>query len=281
MRFNVSSRSCEDAAGRSSYAEEMTMTANSVERFDGRVEEYDRYRERYDAEEILAKLRTLCGLTPEWLVADVGAGTGMLADVFLANGNRVLAIEPNAEMRSACERLHEGETRLEVREGTAEATGLPDASVDVVSAGRALHWFEPEPAMREFRRVLKPGGWVVVVAAGRAGDGREENEVFQQVLERFSHDAPYREKAYKVYAGMKDFFAGGQFHHYESSGEMRLNWEHLRGMALSLSHTPRVDDSQFPEFERELRTFYARYAKNGAVTMETRCWMNAGRFKGA
>jgi ubiquinone/menaquinone biosynthesis C-methylase UbiE len=256
----------------------MTMMANSVTRFDGRAKEYERYRERYDAEEILTQLREWTGLTPESIVADIGAGTGMLADVFLANGNRVLAIEPNAEMRAACERLHESERRLEIRDGTAEATGLEDASVDIISAGRALHWFDPELAMREFRRVLKPGGWVVIVAAGRGESRREENEAFQQVLERFSCDAPYREKAYKAYAGMKDFFEGGEFRQYERGGEMQMNWEQLRGMALSLSHTPRVDDPRFREFERELREFYERDAKNGAVTLETRCWVNAGRF---
>lgn len=254
-------------------------TANSVARFDGRAEEYDRYRERYDAEELLTPLREWMGLTPDWVVADVGAGTGMLADVFLANGNRVIAIEPNAEMRATCARLHEGDARLELREGTAEATGVEDASVDVVSAGRALHWFDVERAMPEFRRVLKPGGWVVIVAAGRTERGREENEALVKLMERFSFDAPYREKAYKVYSTMEDFFAGGEFRHYEHDGELRMNWDQLRGMTLSLSHTPRVDTPQFPEFERELREFYERYAVEGVVTLETRCWLNAGRFE--
>ena len=132
---------------------------STVKRFDGRAADYDLYRERYDTAEILAPLRDWCGLTPEWLIADIGAGTGMLSDVFLANGNRVIAIEPNAEMRAACAQLHPGEARLEIREGTAEATGLADASVDMVCSGRALHWFDLEAAMREFRRVVRPGGW--------------------------------------------------------------------------------------------------------------------------
>jgi hypothetical protein len=59
---------------------------------------------------------------------------------------------------------------------------------------------------------------------------------------------------------------------------MQMDWEHLLGMAVSLSHTPRMDDPQFAEFEGALRAFYGRYAKDGAVTLETRCWVNAGRF---
>lgn len=251
---------------------------DTVERFDGRVEDYERYRERYDADEILPPLRDWCDLTPDWLIADVGAGTGMLADVFLANGNRVLAIEPNAEMRAACVRLHANEPRLEVRDGTAEATQLPPASIDLVCSGRALHWFNLEAAMREFRRVLRPGGWVVSVAAGRTELGREENVAFAKVIERYSESAPQREAAYSAYARMKNFFEGGDFHHYERGGETRMDWEHLRGMALSLSHSPRSGDPRFPEFERDLREFFERYVKDGVVTWETRCWLNAGRF---
>ena len=252
---------------------------NTVQRFDGRAADYDLYRERYDASEILAPLRNWCGLTPQWLVADVGAGTGMLSDVFLANGNHVIAIEPNAEMRAACAQLHPGEPRLEIREGTAEATGLAGASADMVCCGRALHWFNLDEAMHEFRRVLRPGGWVISVAAGRTEFGREENEVFERLLDQFSGSAKERLEAYSAYARMKNFFEGSQFHHYERGGELRLDWQHLRGMALSLSHTPRLGHSRFPDFERALKEFFDRFEKNGLVTWETRCWLNAGRFR--
>jgi len=251
---------------------------NTVERFDGRAADYDLYRERYDTHEVLAPLRDWCGLTTEWLVADVGAGTGMLADVFLANGNRVIAIEPNAEMRAACAHLHTNESKLEIHEGTAEATGLEDASVDLVCSGRALHWFRIDDAMREFHRVLRPGGWIVSVAAGRTEFGREENIAFARLLERFSDSARNREVGYEAYARMKSFFDGGEFHHYERGGELRMDWQHLRGMALSLSHAPRVGSPRFLEFECALKDFYARHEKNGVVTWETRCWLNAGRI---
>ena len=252
---------------------------NTVERFDGRAADYDHYRERYDANEILAPLRDWCGLTPDWLIADVGAGTGMLSDVFLANGNRVIAIEPNTEMRAACAQLHANEPRLEIREGTAETTGLADASVDLVCSGRALHWFDLEAALHEFRCILRPGGWVVSVAAGRTDFGREENEAFVRLLEPFSGSAKERLAAYSAYTRLKDFFEEGDFHHYERGGELRMDWRHLRGMALSLSHTPRTNDPRFLEFEHTLKNFFDRYEKQGFVTWETRCWLNAGRVR--
>ena len=74
--------------------------------------------------------------------ADVGSGTGFLSELFLANGNLVLAIEPNLEMRSAGEKYLGNQPKFESIDGTAESTTLPDRSVDFVVAGQAFHWFD-------------------------------------------------------------------------------------------------------------------------------------------
>jgi predicted RNA methylase len=95
-------------------------------RFTGKVAEYAQYRERYDPDIVLPLLREWCGLTPQWTVADVGAGTGMVGDLFRANGNRVMAVEPNAEMRAACASLHAADASFTVVDGAAEKTGLDD-----------------------------------------------------------------------------------------------------------------------------------------------------------
>ncbi|HZL26225.1 MAG TPA: class I SAM-dependent methyltransferase [Acidobacteriaceae bacterium] len=206
------------------------MTLNA-ERFSGRVAQY----EQYDPAVVLPLLQEWCGLIPEWTVADVGAGTGMLSDVFLANGNRVIAVEPNAEMRAACARSHAGDRALAVMDGTAETTGLGHASVEMVSVGRALHWFDAEAAFAKFKRVLKPAGWVAVIAFGRAEDGREENVAFERTIETLM-PARGRKKASGAYERIEDAFDGGEFRHAEIRGEMSLGWEALLGMAVS--HAP-------------------------------------------
>src|SRR5580692_9769748 len=109
-----------------------------TERFTGRVADYERYRLRYPVE-VLGTLRERCGLVREHLVADIGAGTGMLAELFLENGNAVIAVEPNDDMRAACERLAGLWPGLTVKKAAAEATGLKDASVDFIAVGRAFH----------------------------------------------------------------------------------------------------------------------------------------------
>src|ERR1700759_799535 len=101
----------------------------NFERFTGRVEAYERYRSRYP-EKVIEILAARCGLKREHLVADIGAGTGMLAELFLENGNAVVAIEPNDEMRAVCERLASVWPGLNVKKASAEDTNLEDDSVD-------------------------------------------------------------------------------------------------------------------------------------------------------
>jgi ubiquinone/menaquinone biosynthesis C-methylase UbiE len=250
----------------------------SIHRFDGKALHYTRFRERYSPEIVLPVLRAVCGLTPDWTVADVGAGTGMLSDVFLANGNRTLAIEPNDGMREICRLLHPENPYLEVIDGTAEATGLASSSIDLVTAGRAMHWFDREKAFTEFRRILKPDGWVAIIAFGRTEDGRTENVEFENVLRTFSEDHADTHAGYGVYRQLRSYLPR-DFHHREILGMMRLDWENLLGMTLSLSHSPAKDHPAYKDFERSLRIFFDRFANDGRVELETRYWINVGRFE--
>lgn len=248
----------------------------SVRRFDGKVADYDRYRERYSPEVVLPILRERCGLSPDWHIADIGAGTGMLSDVFLSNGNRVVAVEPNAEMRDTCIALHQG-SALIVVDGTAERTGLDDASVEMVSAGRAMHWFDLERSMAEFRRILKPNGWVAIVAFGRTEKGHEENEALEQVLREYSEDHADTHAGYKVYRHL-DSHLTRDFHHKQLILSMQLDWQSLHGLVMSLSASPSRDHPRYSKFERELRELFDRYAGDGRFELETRYWINLGRF---
>lgn len=251
---------------------------SNTEKFTGRVSAYVAYRERYDPEKVLPVLREWCGLEPNWTVADIGAGTGMLSDVFLEAGNRVLAIEPNAEMREACLHLHQDNAALSTVDGTAEATGLPNASVDAIAVGRALHWFDLEATLPEFRRILRPHGWVIIVAFGRSKEGREENIAYEEFLRPFTKEGEGTRVTYAVYQRLRDYFHGGEFHNKEIPGEMSLDWESLRGLTLSLSHAPLPGTPQFAPFEASLSRYFDKYQQNGKVTLTTSYWINAARF---
>ena len=133
-----------------------------TQRFTSRVSHYVRYRPSYPPE-ILDVLRQECGLTPDSVIADVGSGTGLLTQFFARNGNRVFAVEPNDTMRAAGEAELQAFPNVSSVSGRGEGTTLPDASVDLVTAAQAFHWMNREAAKAEFQRILRPGGWVVLI----------------------------------------------------------------------------------------------------------------------
>src|SRR5690349_16869253 len=128
-----------------------------IGRFSDRVENYVKARPGYPPA-ILPFLVAECGLTPESVIADIGSGTGLLAELWLKHGNRVFGVEPNAAMRAAGERRLADYPRFTSVAATAEATTLPAGSVDFVTAGQAFHWFDGPAAAREFARILRPAG---------------------------------------------------------------------------------------------------------------------------
>lgn len=94
------------------------------------------------------------------MIADLGAGTGLLTGRLASSEARVIALEPSPQMR---ERLISTLPDVEIRDATAERTGLEDGSASLVTAGQAYHWFDLPAALPEVHRILRRGGWFAVL----------------------------------------------------------------------------------------------------------------------
>src|SRR5580765_5127236 len=160
---------------------------NATSRFSNRVENYIRYRPGYPPQ-VLETLKKECGLTPAHSVADIASGTGIWTKLLLENRNPVYAIEPNVDMRQAGERLLAGFPKFNSIDGKAEATTLPDASVDFVTAAQAAHWFDRDRARREFVRILKPDGSLVLLWNEREVDTTPFLRDYEQLLLTYGTD---------------------------------------------------------------------------------------------
>ncbi len=236
-------------------------------RFADRVADYIRYRPSYPSE-ILDFLETECGLTPEWIVADIGSGTGILSRLFLDHGNQVFAVEPNQEMREAAEQSFADNPRFTSVAETAEATSLPDGSVQLITAGQAFHWFDREPTRAEFARILGPGGWVVIVWNTRRRASTPFLTAYEKLLLTWASD--YRDVDFTrigrdEYAA---FFSPGAMRTATFPNQQIFDYDGLQGRLLSSSYTPVPGHPDHDPMLADLRTVFDTHQTDGHVAID-------------
>jgi SAM-dependent methyltransferase len=241
--------------------------SDPTQRFTGRVESYARYRPSYPRA-VLDLLAAECGLTSASTVADVGSGTGILSELFLENGNRVFGVEPNEEMRAAGEKLLRDYPRFTSVAGTAEATTLEDGSVDFVTAGQALHWFDPERARVEFERILKSAGWVVLVWNWR----RKNTTPFLAAYERLllTHGTDYAEVGrYRDGARLAEgFFGSHTFETRTFDNRQTFDLDGLKGRLSSSSYVPGPGEPGHDAMMRDAERIFHAHETDGKITFE-------------
>lgn len=236
---------------------------DTVERFSNRVDNYVKYRPDYPRE-IIPFLRQNCGLTRNSIIADVGCGTGISSRMFLENGNRVIGVEPNAEMRVAARQYLAAFPFFRIIDGTAEHTTLSDGSVDIVVAAQAFHWFDSTRTPAEFRRILKPGGSIVLIWNERQLDSTPFLIEYEAFLLRFGRDyetVRHDRVDEKILA--QTFGKCMRTASFEYVQE--FDFDGLKGRMLSSSYMPSESDPIFDEMIKQLRLIFAKYAESGKI----------------
>jgi SAM-dependent methyltransferase len=218
--------------------------------------------------ELIELLAAECGLTVDSLVADVGSGTGLLAQPLLAHGCRVFGVEPNREMRLAGEQLLADFARFTSVDGTAEATTLLAQSVDLITAGQAFHWFDRARAHSEFARILRPSGWVVLVWNDRRTTSTPFLVAYEQLLERYATD--YAQVSHKRIdeATIGSFFAPGSWSRRVFENRQLFDFAGLQGRLLSSSYTPEPGQPGHQPMLAALRAAFDAHQEAGRVAFE-------------
>jgi SAM-dependent methyltransferase len=250
--------------------------SNATSRFSDRVENYVRYRPGYPPE-ALRDLVTECGLTPEHVIADVASGTGIWTRTLLENGNPVYGVEPNPEMRQAGERLLGEFPNFTSIAGKAEATTLGNASVDFVTAAQAAHWFDRTGARNEFVRILRPGGWLVLLWNERLTEGSPFLREYEQLLLSYATD--YEDVRHeRTTDAVNDFFDPAPFQERVFAMRQEFDYAGLEGRLLSSSYAPGPGHPKHVPMLRELRRIFDEHNAGGLAAFDYKTRVYFGRL---
>lgn len=230
--------------------------SDATRRFSDRAEAYGAHRPSYPKAAIDALLR---GLGPEeqLIVADIGAGTGISANLLAQRVGNVIAVEPNAQMR-AC-----AESRPNVRweDGSAEALPLPDKSVDLVAAFQAYHWFDPLRAFAEFARVARRR---VALVQYERDQTHPFTAAYGAIVKRYAIDdtEALRMRTLEIFATL----GGSGLRRAVVPFQQRLTLQGVLGRVDSSSYLPHEGEAA-DALRGEMRDLFDRFARDGFVEM--------------
>jgi len=230
--------------------------------YSNKAEKYARYRWDY-APDAVNRIFADSPLGIHSSAADIGAGTGILTRQLAGRVQRVYAVEPNAEMRHQLEFEMAAVENCTVVNGSAEATGLPNNSVDLVTVAQAIHWFDAEPARAEFRRILRPGGWLAVLRNLSTQDA--VNQATSE-LHRAEFGFEGLQSAKRMeWKPLIYYYGNGRFRRIRFPFVFRQDWERFFGSLLSTAGMPDESHPRFKDLEQAARGVFERFSENGLM----------------
>ncbi|MFX0137387.1 MAG: class I SAM-dependent methyltransferase, partial [Candidatus Hodarchaeota archaeon] len=203
------------------------------------------------------------------VIADIGSGTGILSEIFLKEGNLVYGVEPNIDMRNAGENLLREYSNFISINGSAESTALNPNTIDIITAGQAFHWFNLEKARLEFLRILKLGGWVILIWNRRRKYINEFLKEYEKLLLKYGTDYKAIEKSKLDF---DKFFRGNKserkYDRVKFENYQLFDYNGLKGRLLSTSYIPLDESPEYNNMLLDLKQIFKKYQKDGLIRFE-------------
>jgi SAM-dependent methyltransferase len=199
------------------------------------------------------------------IVADIGAGAGILSKLLGPHAKQIMAIEPDAKMRQTAEQHLRDAANVSIISGSAEATGLEKESIDLITAGQAFHYFDIDQAKKEFRRILKPGGMVALswhIRETAYPFGAEYEALLKRRCPGYTGNSGATWSA--------DAFFQKGFEHRVFDNYRHIDLETLIGYSLAMPFSPVRGEPGFRDFIDDLTELYRRYSAGDGLELRSR-----------
>jgi SAM-dependent methyltransferase len=248
---------------------------DSTQRFSDRVDNYINYRPSYPRS-ILKLFREF--LSDDSVVADIGSGTGKLTEVLLGLKLPIYAVEPNDAMREAAEMILENHVEFVSIAGTAEATTLPDACVDLITCGQAFHWFDVDKAKVEFSRILKQDGHVALVWNRRKIEESNFQGRYEAILQEYGTD--YKKVRHQNVDDeiLTKFFGPNGYVIESMDYAQEFDFEGLLGRLMSASYAPQIDHPDHHNMLEALEDAFEAFNVGGKIRFDYTTQVYLGRL---
>lgn len=240
------------------------MISDPTKRFSDRVDNYIKYRPGYPTQ-VVDHLIETCGLSPSSVIADIGAGTGIFTKLLLEKGFKVYAVDPNQPMLDAAIRELSDNKNFNPITAPADATTLPDKSVDLIVCAQAFHWFNNDKTKAEFKRILKPGAKAALIWNNRVTDSDEFALAYDNLLKNESVDYNTVNHQNIGDIDFKAFFKDGKYTVTKYPNQQVFDEDGLIGRAYSSSYVPPQDTDAGKTFLILLKELFAKFNVDGKV----------------
>jgi SAM-dependent methyltransferase len=238
---------------------------NSKTVYSTKAKKYAKYRWDY-APNAIEAIVEITGLTNKSTIADLGAGSGILTKHFTDKAQMIYAVEPNVELRQLLTNTLGAMRTVTVVDGSAENTKLPNGAVDIITAAQAIHWFDPEPARQEMRRILKAGGWLVFLR--NYGTDQEKNKAIGSLMSK-EYGADYTILNERPSEKSNHFYFGNDnFQKLVFPFTFSQSWAEFMGALTTASFMPNEDHPLFGRLETKAKEIFFQYSTDGYWLVE-------------
>ena len=248
------------------------------DKFNHLADIYEKYRPSYP-EKYVKDIIATCHLNSESLVADIGAGTGILTRQLLHNNLKVVGVEPNPDMRKLLKKL-EANKNFKAVEGTAEHTNLEDHSIDLIVVAQAFHWFDKEKFKKECKRILKPNGsvWILWNQLDENKEiVKEQKKIDDQFTNRFQEVNGILSAAKKE-EKIQGFFKDNQYETKIVDNPLENDKERFIGSNLSKSYSLKKEDENYDNYIKAFGEVFDKYCENGKVMIPNKTYGYLGKI---